>query len=264
MSIAFGPKPETKIGGGASGSVKMRAFFDYVMGAAVTYRIAAPESAHDLDSLLEHLQSHVGLWPAVAEDVFVERLAAADAEGEVAVEQDLRGGRGLGDDGGVNADGRAGDGRRHRQADAGARESADHAPDERRLALLAVPRVVVVGDPEPVEPGPFGGARLSYQLRRSIFLTRQEEAQSHPLRVPPFAVPNRLEFAEFLKRAEGESRRPPSKVRHDPPAASRRTQVTARVCGPARRACVRWRTLLLSRSSTVPRRSGPLAGQRLR
>ena len=109
------------------------------MGAAVAGRIAAPESANDLDRLLEHLQPHVGLWPAVAEDVLVERLAAADAEGEVAVEQDLRGGRGLGDHGGVDADGRARDGRRHRQADAGAGQSADDAPDERRLALLVVP-----------------------------------------------------------------------------------------------------------------------------
>jgi hypothetical protein len=59
------------------------------VSAAVADRIAAPESAHDLDRLLELLQPYVGLWPAVAEDVLVERLAAADAEGEAAVEQDL-------------------------------------------------------------------------------------------------------------------------------------------------------------------------------
>jgi len=134
---------------------------DRVVSTAMAERIAAPESAHDLDRLLEHLQPHVRLGPAVAENVLVERLAGADAEGEAAVEQDLRGGRGLGDYGGVDADGRARDGRRHRQADAGGGESADHAPDERRLALLVVPGVVVVRDPERAETGLLGDARLS-------------------------------------------------------------------------------------------------------
>ena len=49
---------------------------------------ALPEQPDDLDRLLEHLQAHVGLGPAVAEDVLVERLAAADAEREATVEQD--------------------------------------------------------------------------------------------------------------------------------------------------------------------------------
>ena len=47
---------------------------------------ALPQRPHDLDGLLEHLQAHVGRRPAVAEDVLVERLAAADAEGEAALE----------------------------------------------------------------------------------------------------------------------------------------------------------------------------------
>jgi hypothetical protein len=146
------------------------------VSAAVADRIAAPESAHDLERLLEHLQPHVGLRPVIAEDVLVQSLSGADPEGEAAVEQDLRGSGGLSYHGGVDADGGAGHGGGNREVDAGAGESADHAPDKRRLALLVVPGVVVVGDPEPVETGPFGGPRLGDQLCRSIFLTRQEKS----------------------------------------------------------------------------------------
>ena len=55
------------------------------MTAAVALLAALPQRADDLDRLLEHLQPHVGLGPAVAEDVLVERLAAADAEAEAAL-----------------------------------------------------------------------------------------------------------------------------------------------------------------------------------
>jgi hypothetical protein len=50
----------------------------------------------------------------MAEHVFVERFAAADAENELAVELHPGGRRRLGDDGGVDADGGTGHRRRDR------------------------------------------------------------------------------------------------------------------------------------------------------
>ena len=57
---------------------------DGVVLAAVRLLAALPEQADDLDRLLEHLEALVGQRPAVAEDVLVEVLAAADAEEEAA------------------------------------------------------------------------------------------------------------------------------------------------------------------------------------
>src|SRR5205085_608092 len=56
-----------------------------------------------------------------------------------------------GSSGGVDARGRAGDGGRDgKVADLG--DGPDHRPHERALALLVVPRMVVVADPETLEP----------------------------------------------------------------------------------------------------------------
>jgi predicted kinase len=46
-----------------------------------------PERADHLHRLLEHLEAFVGLRPAVAEDVLVERLAAAQAERDAPFQQ---------------------------------------------------------------------------------------------------------------------------------------------------------------------------------
>jgi hypothetical protein len=89
---------------------------DGVVAAAVAVLAARPQRAHDLDGLLEHLQAHVGLGPVRAEDVLVERLAAADPEVEAALEQHGAGRRRLGDHRRVDANGRARHARGHRQA----------------------------------------------------------------------------------------------------------------------------------------------------
>ena len=77
------------------------------MPAVVVGEVALPQLAHHLDGLLEHLQPDVLARPAVAEDVLVERLAGADAQGEPAVELHGGGRRGLGHDRRVHPHGRA-------------------------------------------------------------------------------------------------------------------------------------------------------------
>ena len=58
-------------------------------------------------------------------------------------------------------------------------ERADHRPDERALALLVVPRVVVVGDPEPVDAGLLGERGLLEQFARGELLAGEEVADLH-------------------------------------------------------------------------------------
>jgi hypothetical protein len=140
----------------------------------VAHDVAGPQRADDHYRLLEHLQADVGLGPRVAEDVLVERLAAAHAEPEPAfAEQHRAGGRRLGDHRRVNPECRTGDGRGHRQV-AYLRQRPDHRPDERRLTLLTRPRVVVVADPQCVEAGLLGQPSLLDELVRRILLGGQE------------------------------------------------------------------------------------------
>ena len=112
--------------------------------------VAAVQQPDHLDGLLQHLQAHAGRRPRVAQDVLVERLAAADAQREPAVELDGRRGRGLREIAGwIRTVGQVtavvtG-------SDVASRQRADHPPHERALALLVVPRVEVVGDPQPLE-----------------------------------------------------------------------------------------------------------------
>jgi hypothetical protein len=145
------------------GQVVDAGVLDGVVAAMMAALAALPQRAHDLDGLLEHLEAHVDLGPAVAEDVLVERLAAAHAEVEAPLEQNGARGRGLGDDRGVDADGRAGDAGRDREP-RGLRDGADRRPHERAVALLVVPRVIVVGDPQRVEAGLLGALRLRDEL----------------------------------------------------------------------------------------------------
>ncbi len=115
-----------------------------VVAAAVALHPALPERADDLHGLLEHLQALVGRGPVVAEDVLVERLAAAEPEREAPLQQHRAGRGGLCDDRRVDADGRA----RHcgRDLHRGGRlcERADRRPHEAAVSLLVVPGVVVV------------------------------------------------------------------------------------------------------------------------
>ena len=119
-----------------------------------------------------------GFGPAVAEDVFVERFAAADAEVEAALVHDAAGGGGLGDHGGMDADRRAGDAGRHWEARRFG-ERSDHRPYEGAVALLVVPRVVVVGDPERVEARLLRLLGVADQRARVVFLAGEEVADLH-------------------------------------------------------------------------------------
>ena len=176
--IAFGPKPETSIGGGSARQVVDARVLDRVVAPVVALVAALPQQPDHLDRLLEHLQPNVGLGPAVAEDVLVERLPAADAELEAALVQHAAGRRRLRDDRRVDADRRAGDAGRHWEAGR-LGERADDRPHERAVALRVVPRVVVVGDPQCVEAGRLGSARLLDQLARTELLARQEVPDLH-------------------------------------------------------------------------------------
>ena len=129
--------------------------------------VALPELAHDLDRLLEHRDALVGRGPADAGDVLVQVLAGADAEEEAAGPHHRRARRrGLRDDRRVDADQRAGDARAEPEALGRLRDAADHAPDERALALRVVPRVEVVGDQAEREAGLLGELRVAHHVVR--------------------------------------------------------------------------------------------------
>src|SRR5919112_1210327 len=148
---------------------------DLIEAAVMADEAALPELAHDLHGLFEHLQAGVDPGPAVAEDVLVEVLAAADPEPEAALQGQGGGGRGLGEDGRVDADRGAGDPGGDREAGGGG-DPADHRPHERALALVVVPGVVVVGDPHRPEAGLLGLLGLADQLGRAVLLAGQEVA----------------------------------------------------------------------------------------
>src|SRR3954447_6354491 len=151
---------------------------------------ALPEQPDDLHGLLEHLEAKVGLGPAVAEDVLVERLAGPDAEVEAPVVQDRARRRRLRDHRRVDADRRTGHpgGDRQRR---GLRQRPDYRPDEPAVSLLVVPGVIVVGDPQGVKAGLLGLLGLLDQLARVVFLAREEISDLHPATLPdPRAAPN--------------------------------------------------------------------------
>ena len=61
---------------------------------------------------------------------------------------------------------------------------SDHGPDERALALLVVPGVEVVADPQRLEAGRFCGGGLGHQVGRAVLLAGQEVSDLHGCRVP--------------------------------------------------------------------------------
>jgi hypothetical protein len=160
------------------GQVVHACVLDGVVLAMVAALAALPEQPDDLDGLLERLEPDVGLGPAVAEDVLVERLARSDAEREAALVHNTAGGSGLGDDRGVDAHRRAGHAGRHWEA-ARLGERAEDGPHEGAVALLVVPGVVMVGDPQRVEPGRLGPTCLLDELPRPELLAREEVPDLH-------------------------------------------------------------------------------------
>jgi hypothetical protein len=149
---------------------------------------ALPEQPDHVDGLLEHLQVHVGLRPAVAEDVLVLGLAAADAELEAAVVRHAAGRRGLRDHRGVDPHGRARDRGRDRQGRR-LRQRADHRPHERAMALLVVPRVVVVRDPQGMEAGRLGATGLLHEIARTELLAGKQASDLHASELPGHTRP---------------------------------------------------------------------------
>lgn len=145
------------------------------------------QCADHRDRFLELLQPDVGLGPRVTEDVLVERLTAAHAEHEPAVQ--LHCGRRcrLRDHGGMDAVRGARDGGGDRQR-GHLRQGADHRPHERALALFVVPRMEVIRDPQPLEPGRLGHCGLTHQLTGPELLTGQEVTEAHHVtRLPTLA-----------------------------------------------------------------------------
>jgi hypothetical protein len=63
-------------------------------------------------------------------------------------------------------------------------ERADHRPDERAVALLVVPGVVVVRDPQPVEARRLGPAGELDQLARPELLAGEEATDLHGPALP--------------------------------------------------------------------------------
>ena len=137
--MALGPKAETTIGGASRGRVEQPGVLDLVVLPPVVDGLARPQLPDDLHRLLQHGQAHPRRRPAVAQDVLVEGLARPDAEEEPALEQQRRGGGGLGDDRGMDAHDGAGDADAHPQPLGGGGDPAEHRPHERAVALGASP-----------------------------------------------------------------------------------------------------------------------------
>ena len=142
------PKPETMIGGSSSGRRVDAGVLDAVVRAVVGLDVRPPTAARMTSTASSSISRRTSASrPAVAEDVLVQRLAAADAEAEAAGHHRRRRRRRLGHDRRVDAHRRAGDGGQPAHRARGLRDAAEHAPHERALALLVVPGVEVVGDP---------------------------------------------------------------------------------------------------------------------
>src|SRR4029079_15016842 len=137
--------------------------FDCVVLTVVTLHAALPELADDFDRLLEHLLSYCGLRPAIAEDVLVERLAAANSEREPARHHRSHSSGGLGDDRRVGANRRAGHAGSELEPVGGLGDPAEYGPDERRMPLAIGPWVEVVGDEGKGEAGVLGHLRVADQ-----------------------------------------------------------------------------------------------------
>ena len=71
-------------------------------------------------------------------------------------------------------------------------------PHERALALLVDPRVVVVGDPDPVEARRLGELGVADELPRSELLAGEEVADAHARSLPAAAPENRGAAADHL------------------------------------------------------------------
>jgi hypothetical protein len=177
-ATAFGPEAGDEDRNGRFRQVVDARVLDRVVLAAVRLLPALPQRAHHLDRLAQHLEPHVRLRPVVAEDVLVERLAAADPEVEAPAGHDGARRRRLGDDRGVDADGGTGDAGGDRQVD-GLGERADDGPHERAVALLVVPGVVVVGDPERVEARLLGPLGLLDEIPGPELLTGEKASDLH-------------------------------------------------------------------------------------
>ena len=101
---AFGPKADTAMGGGVSGSEYRREILHRVEGAVMVDQPTVPQGADHLHGLFEHHVPYLHRGPAMTENVLVECLAGAHSEDEPPVQEALRRGRGLGEDDRLNPD----------------------------------------------------------------------------------------------------------------------------------------------------------------
>ncbi len=146
--------------------------------AAVGDEVAGHQLPDDLDGLAQHVLPGRDAGPALADDVLVEVLAAAEAQGEAALGEELEGRGLLRDDGRVVAHRRAG----HvgHEVDPARRvgDGAEDGPRVRRVALLGEPGGVVVARDEEVEAGVLGAHRGVDELAGAVLLGHQGEAEA--------------------------------------------------------------------------------------
>ena len=166
----------------SSGRSQIRAESTWKCVAAVVDELAGVQRADDLDGLDEHLLAGGDARPALADDVLVEALAAAEAEREPAVGQDLQRRGLLRDDGGVVAQGRAGHVGHQLDPLGGLGDGAEHRPRVRRVTLLGEPRRVVVARDLEVEADPLGLPGVAHQLLRAALLGHEGVAEARHAR----------------------------------------------------------------------------------
>src|SRR5205085_5112680 len=141
---------------------------DLVELAVVIDGVACPQLADHLDGFLEHREAHVRRWPAVAEDVLVERLTAADPEEEPTVTQQGGCRGGLGEYGGMDADDRTGNADTDAYPLRRLGDGTEHRPYERAVALRAHPRMKVIRGGHEFEPRFLSAASVAHELGRPV------------------------------------------------------------------------------------------------
>src|SRR5262245_34527390 len=120
----------------------------------------------------------------LAQNMFIQALAGTDAKEEAARQQRGDSGGGLRNDGWMNTHRGAGDGGADFQSLGYLRESTQHGPDKRTLALPLDPRMIVIRDHGEIEARRFCALRALDQLARRLFLAAKFVADLKHLSFP--------------------------------------------------------------------------------
>lgn len=146
---------------------------------------AGEQLPDDLDGLGQHVETPFDGRPALADDVFVEVLTAAQSQREPPVGEDLHGRGLLGHDGRVIAHRRAGDVRIQVRRFGGVRDRPEHRPRVRGVPLAGQPGREVVTAHFEIESRLLRRDGVMHKIFWPALLRHQRVSESrHGLRIP--------------------------------------------------------------------------------